>query len=456
MRLLLTTLFIYLAVTQILIGQSIPESGLASNDPIENYVAAYKKAQSLIGENLNQSLTLADEAIYYAKEAKDSLRIAKSYYLKGFIESKAKHYQQSFEAYSKAIEGFKPTEESRFSAIATWNQGYVLYKLKSWVHSRDKFLSIRHDLRDHVSDNEYSKYLQDLGNSYYFLGEYDQAKATYAEAVSLLPDGSQRAPEFQFHLGQIYKLKGIYDSALAVFDQVILSAQENAHVNLLSLVHNDIGFVQEQLGNLNAALEAYQTAFSLARNLPDMEDHAMRVQLNLAHLYFQREQYPEARNLLKGISNTEMPDHLLSQFYRQSDLLERIDFAERNLAAITAHEDHQLAIVERMDANAKALQQTIHEAKVAQIITDIERKGATDNEPMVATMSTEKQVDWKVWVGGPIILLLMVGLVIQQRKLRKAHHENERLIKSKNKTQESMVQRLMGIQKSSATKVPKS
>lgn len=423
---------------------------------VEEYTTSYTKARDLFYTEPVKAIDHAKEAVYYAKQTYDSIKIAKACYLTALISKHLNQFDQSFDYYSQASISYFQVGNSEYHVLSTWGQGYSLYKLKAYVESKDYLVAVKETARLVLTLENYSKYLQDLGNSYYFLGEYDQAKATYAEAVSLLPDGSQRAPEFQFHLGQIYKLKGIYDSALAVFDQVILSAQENAHVNLLSLVHNDIGFVQEQLGNLNAALEAYQTAFSLARNLPDMEDHAMRVQLNLAHLYFQREQYPEARNLLKGISNTEMPDHLLSQFYRQSDLLERIDFAERNLAAITAHEDHQLAIVERMDANAKALQQTIHEAKVAQIITDIERKGATDNEPMVATMSTEKQVDWKVWVGGPIILLLMVGLVIQQRKLRKAHHENERLIKSKNKTQESMVQRLMGIQKSSATKVPKS
>lgn len=111
--------------------------------------------------------------------------------------------------------------------------------------------------------------LQSLGNLAHQNGHFIQAEASFAEAITYLPNNAI----FWYNLGNAQRELGQIQKAAASFKQSIKLDPNDADV------HNNLGNILRELGQLDKAILCYETALQLNPNL----HHA------LAHLVHQRQ-----------------------------------------------------------------------------------------------------------------------------------------------------------------------
>ena len=96
----------------------------------------------------------------------------------------------------------------------------------------------------------------DKGRMYYYLGDYDSAKASL-EKAGKAENGSYRTTLL---LGQTYEALGSHDYAADTYEKYLASDQTHAEI------YNQLGLCRLQLNNPKAALTAFQTGEKITGN----------------------------------------------------------------------------------------------------------------------------------------------------------------------------------------------
>jgi type IV pilus biogenesis/stability protein PilW len=139
-----------------------------------------------------------------------------------------------------------------------------------------------------------------LGLIYFRQDKYVQAEAAFKEAVAIDP----KLSEGWNNLGTLYYEQKKYSEALKIFERAL----ENPLYLYPERIYNNIGLVQEALGQKPKAIEAYAHSMSLQNEfyLPFQ---------NLGRLYYQEGNYKKAKGLLKEASrmceNCSQPRYFL-------------------------------------------------------------------------------------------------------------------------------------------------
>lgn len=95
-----------------------------------------------------------------------------------------------------------------------------------------------------------------LGQSYFYIDEYDSAEYYYLRALKL----SKASPEVWFSMGVLQRVKGNYDDALFYLSKALELTPNSA------ITHYNIACVQTLKGNFKLALDELETTIKLDPN----------------------------------------------------------------------------------------------------------------------------------------------------------------------------------------------
>lgn len=109
-------------------------------------------------------------------------------------------------------------------------------------------------LRQAITENESAMSNYDLGRIYYYLEDYENAKA-YLLQVKISSDY-----EAALYLGRTYEALGDYNYASSIYNDYTLIDQTKAEI------YNQLGLCRMQMGEYESALTAFQTAMNIENN----------------------------------------------------------------------------------------------------------------------------------------------------------------------------------------------
>ncbi len=112
----------------------------------------------------------------------------------------------------------------------------------------------REILSQAIEDNEKSMSNYDLGRIYYYLEDYENAKA-YLLQVKISSDY-----EAALYLGRTYEALGDYNYASSIYNDYTLVDQTKAEI------YNQLGLCYMQMGEYESALTAFQNAMNIENN----------------------------------------------------------------------------------------------------------------------------------------------------------------------------------------------
>lgn len=157
----------------------------------------------------------------------------------------------------------------------------------------------REYLRQAITENESSMTNYDLGRIYYYLEDYENAKA-YLLQVKISSDY-----EAALYLGRTYEALGDYNYASSIYNDYTLIDQTKAEI------YNQLGLCYMQMGEYESALTAFQTAMSIENN-----EMMQSLKFNEIVAYEYMEDYKAAAALMNDYLKTYPDDEAAQREYK--------------------------------------------------------------------------------------------------------------------------------------------
>lgn len=380
-------------------GQAVPDIGNPSNDPVEEYVTAYTKAARLLNVDAKEGIAYANQALHYAKLTEDHEKIGKAAYLQGRVYSESGSSIEAFESYGIAVMSFENTGNKKLMLLSQWGMAWELYQLKAYTSSVEVLESIKVMIKEILSEDDYSRFLQDLGHSYYFSNRYAQAKDAYQEAY----DGNSSSLELNRNLAKILNKQGEVDRSISLFKEVIDEAKAEENISLLASSYNDLGYIHITLAEYEMAQPILLEAKALLRNLNDQDKERLIVGLNLGNLFFLQSKYKEALTELDQVL-VQIPAVSYPQLtYSGYELAIKIALLLNQTDKIADYQADQAKVVEHLSERNDALERTINELRGKQLLME------PKSHPIVSE-TTIKDYYW-VWLFAVSMLALSLVLI---------------------------------------------
>ncbi len=189
-------------------------------------------------------------------------------------------------------------------SICEWNHAF-----NSGDFARAKMvaeqLKRRLDRGQRHNPEQYARVLMAIGKPALSLGQTEQARAAFAEALSLVRrhrmGSSALAIELNGRLGEAYNRLGNCALATQHLNRTIELWQTKRHKNLLELAaaHNSLSNIHKGLGRFDLAEQGLKRAIADARRAasrsPTANRHVAVYEANLARLYQQRRRYGDMK-----------------------------------------------------------------------------------------------------------------------------------------------------------------
>lgn len=204
---------------------------------------------------------------------------------------------------------FAQSEDSLSNIIANGNKiqqlraGVELAKKQSSskfegaIYTTEKLLPIAFEFNDTVAC---ASLLRSKGISYYFIGEYDKAAASYFEAVALIEKkGNTRALAEVYELiARLYRKTHELGLALNYYQRAMQIFKSINDLPGISTIYNESGVVYEYQQQYNKAVDSYQKSLEISKHLNDKVGVAYALS-NLGTVYRLTKQFDQGELYLK-------------------------------------------------------------------------------------------------------------------------------------------------------------
>jgi tetratricopeptide (TPR) repeat protein len=184
-------------------------------------------------------------------------------------------------------------------------------------------------------------------DSVWRMGDWATARRLYERGLSLaarLGDGGQMSVAL-IGLGDVHTTEGRPEEAREALDTALRYAEENGLRARVANIHNNIGELEKDRNNFEAAEAAYRRASAMytALHSPDL----WIAQINLALVFLRRRDFAAARDLVERVEPTVAPDLVRMTSAIHSSLAacaaargDLASYDRRMKAAIQALEEH--------------------------------------------------------------------------------------------------------------------
>ena len=204
---------------------------------------------------------------------------------------------------------FAQSEDSLSNIIANGNRiqqlraGVELAKKQSSskfedaIYTTERLLPIAFEFNDTVAC---VSLLRSKGISYYFIGEYDKAAASYFEAVALIEKkGNTRALAEVYELiARLYRKTHELGLALNYYQRAMQIFKSINDLPGISTIYNESGVVYEYQQQYNKAVDSYKKSLDISKQLNDKVGVAYALS-NLGTVYRLTKQFEQGELYLK-------------------------------------------------------------------------------------------------------------------------------------------------------------
>lgn len=161
------------------------------------------------------------------------------------------------------------------------------------VEARDVSRSI-----DHLENEAYS--VLNMGRSYGYAGEIEEAKKHYREAARLFTEFGDEleATDTQFETGVDYLFAAQYDSSLTYLMTALPVYERHQDTSRLGKIYNNMAIVYRRIGFFNEATQFYRKSYDLRKATGDRGGMATTL-LNIGVLHFHQEKYDSSLSVLE-------------------------------------------------------------------------------------------------------------------------------------------------------------
>jgi tetratricopeptide (TPR) repeat protein len=249
-----------------------------------------------IGESFTHENRL-DEAVNFMLEAVSNRANNKfidyTIYSLANLYEKLGDYTSAVTYYDELLSYFK---ESSLASAAQIRIGICYFKLKEYDSS---ILELRSPLIANLDNDKQAETLYLLANSYYRVGEYENASKTYLEIVSRFPN-IPIVRDARYALAWSYFQQKKYADANRIFN-TLTEGNDSLTVNSFYWKSEALRY----LGNDNEALKSYE---DFLKRYPNTE-LSYAVQYQIGVLYYNNKKFELATKLLENAS--ESPDEIV-------------------------------------------------------------------------------------------------------------------------------------------------
>lgn len=209
-----------------------------------------------------------------------------AYYLRGCVKLYGGDYENAKEDFESAI-SLDTQDYDRLIQI------YIVLVDNGYREVGREYLS------QAIAENENSMSKYDLGRMYYYLEDYENAKA-YLLQVKISSDY-----EAALYLGRTYEALGDYNYASSIYNDYTLIDQTKAEI------YNQLGLCYMQMGEYESALTAFQTAMNIENN-----EMMQSLKFNEIVAYEYMKDYKAAAALMNDYLKTYPDDEIAQREYK--------------------------------------------------------------------------------------------------------------------------------------------
>ena len=243
---------------------------------------------------LNLSIFSASPVLAQTSESRKAE--ADHLFQQGDRQYETSQFQAAKQSWRQALEIYREIGDRPGEASSLGNLGNAYASLGDYQQAIgyiQQSLPIFQQLGDHQGEAFSLKY---LGNVYLYLEKYNEAIVYYKQSLATAQQRGERSLEVTnlFSLGIAYKKLGNYTKALNSYKQSLKTAREIDKVSPMELlIVNEIGEFHLDLAQYPDALEFYQQAWTIAREIADQTEQGNSLN-RIGIVYELLGQYPEA------------------------------------------------------------------------------------------------------------------------------------------------------------------
>ncbi|MCU0533989.1 MAG: CHAT domain-containing protein [Hydrococcus sp. Prado102] len=141
--------------------------------------------------------------------------------------------------------------------------------------------------------NDYGRTLNAIGDVYLELGQYEEAKTYYQQALAVRNSNGDRMGTLRTlsNIGRVEQALGDSQAALKLYSQSLDLAESLGDLNSQAIILNNLGLVALDLGLKNQAIGYLEQALSITRNFASGR---VRTLISLGLFYSQQDEYDKA------------------------------------------------------------------------------------------------------------------------------------------------------------------
>ncbi|MBN1953417.1 MAG: tetratricopeptide repeat protein [Anaerolineae bacterium] len=201
---------------------------------------------------------------------------------------------------------------------------------------------------------------ESLGAVYRLIGQYDQALASYQQALSHQPPTPFHVADIQRQIAKTWELQGWYDEAwqhLQLAHATLGSAQDTAE---MARIYNDMGWIANQRGEYQEGLQLCVQGLEIAEALPRADEPGRQVKDQLQHtmgtIYWRMGDFDQAiARFQKCIEMREQAGDLYN-LVRSYNNLAAVYWSRSNFDAAAQYVEQSLAVSRKIgDTYAMAM-----------------------------------------------------------------------------------------------------
>ncbi len=174
--------------------------------------------------------------------------------------------------------------------------------------------------------NKQIKALNNIGNIYCYMKNYDKALEHFKKALQIAQDlgDSEGVAQFLNNIGIIYTENQEFESAILYYQSSLIIYQEADNKRGIASILNNIGYIFFVQGDFENAMQNYQKSQKISRELGDQWDIANTLR-NIGGIYLEQGKYydalpyfKESLNIAREIGSNELLQncyHTLSELY---------------------------------------------------------------------------------------------------------------------------------------------